>query len=478
MRAARRGTGGRAATASGRSSSRPSRSTYARSRFHFVTQSSWPSSSAGSRSSAVSVCSQRSSTCAADLVAAARLRARSRRRTCARAAGTPTASRSRCSGRATRRRPSRGTSGRATPCASPGPGSLIERSLSMKPSSIIASTIAVAPTLRNVATSHRFASPTITCSRRYFCGSACGSSRVFTIGRFSVVSSPTSSSKKSARWLIWKSTGLGAVLGADLARAGEHLPRDEPRDEVAHERRERHRAVDEEVLVAAVRVALAVAVVLVDDDLLARRQQLAGRVHRPGEDALPRLVEQHDLQRVAALGRGVLGVRVVDVVARAVGEHRVDEMRLDLGRLRAVAGESARVAAGRLVFEVPADAVLLDVAVDQEARRDDRDSGRARRGARRRTRSRCRRSSGRPRGQSTGGTSCRPARAQAVRDAESSTTSLASRRTAARRAGTTASRRATCRRDERDDRDRQPDRRRAAAAIRASPTGCRGRRIG
>ena len=35
------------------------------------------------------------------------------------------------------------------------------------------------------------------------CGSAWGSSRVFTIGRFSVVSSPTSSSKKSARWLIW-----------------------------------------------------------------------------------------------------------------------------------------------------------------------------------------------------------------------------------------------------------------------------------
>ena len=65
-------------------------------------------------------------------------------------------------------------------------------------------------------------------------------------------------------------------------------------------------------------------------------------------------------------------MRVVDVVARAVGEHRVDEMGLDLGRLRAVAREAARVAPGRFVFEVPADAVLLDVPVDQEARRDDR----------------------------------------------------------------------------------------------------------
>ena len=44
----------------------------------------------------------------------------------------------------------------------------------------------------------------ITCSRRYFSGSACGSSRVLMIGRLSVVSSPTSTSKKSARWLIWK----------------------------------------------------------------------------------------------------------------------------------------------------------------------------------------------------------------------------------------------------------------------------------
>jgi hypothetical protein len=48
-----------------------------------------------------------------------------------------------------------------------------------------------------------FASPMITCSRRYFSGSACGSSRVLMIGRLSVVSRPTSTSKKSARWLIW-----------------------------------------------------------------------------------------------------------------------------------------------------------------------------------------------------------------------------------------------------------------------------------
>ena len=181
--------------------------------------------------------------------------------------------------------------------------------------------------------------------------------------------------------LIWKSTGAGAVLGADLAGAGEHLAAHEPRQQVAHERRERHRAVDEVVLVRAVGVALAVGVVLVDDDLLARAEQVAGREHRAGEDPLPRLVGADQLERVGALGRGVLGVRVVDVVAGAVGEHGVDEVGLDLGRRRALAGEPAGVAPGRLVLEVPADLVVLDVAVDEHRRRQHRVRDRARRGA-------------------------------------------------------------------------------------------------
>ena len=65
-------------------------------------------------------------------------------------------------------------------------------------------------------------------------------------------------------------------------------------------------------------------------------------------------------------------MRVVDVVAGAVGEHGVDEVGLDLGRLRALAGEAAGVAPGRLVLEVPADLVVLDVAVDEHRRREHR----------------------------------------------------------------------------------------------------------
>ena len=49
------------------------------------------------------------------------------------------------------------------------------------------------------------ASPTITWSRRYFSGSACGSSRVLMMGRECIVSRPTSVSRKSARWETWYS---------------------------------------------------------------------------------------------------------------------------------------------------------------------------------------------------------------------------------------------------------------------------------
>ena len=63
----------------------------------------------------------------------------------------------------------------------------------------------------------------------------------------------------------------------------------------------------------------------------------------------------HDLERVGALGRGDLGVGVVDVVAGAVGEHRVHEVRLDLGGEDVVEAEAAGVVAGLLVLEVPAD---------------------------------------------------------------------------------------------------------------------------
>ena len=81
-------------------------------------------------------------------------------------------------------------------------------------SSIMARTSAVVPSLRKVCTSLRLASPVMTWRRRYFWASAWGSSRVLMMGRLSVVSRPTSSSKKSARWVSWNGTSSVRMPGA------------------------------------------------------------------------------------------------------------------------------------------------------------------------------------------------------------------------------------------------------------------------
>src|SRR3546814_5943922 len=78
--------------------------------------------------------------------------------------------------------------------------------------------------------------------------------------------------------------GQAGRLGADLAGPGEDLPRDEVRHHVAHDLAERHGAIHEVVLVAAVAVALAIRVVLVDDDLLALGQEVPRGDHRSLED--------------------------------------------------------------------------------------------------------------------------------------------------------------------------------------------------
>ena len=60
-----------------------------------------------------------------------------------------------------------------------------------------------------VVVSHMLESPTMTCSRRYFSASACGSSRVLMIGRLRVVAEETPSQMCSARWERQNVAALG-----------------------------------------------------------------------------------------------------------------------------------------------------------------------------------------------------------------------------------------------------------------------------
>ena len=82
-----------------------------------------------------------------------------------------------------------------------GFSSVMSRSTTLWSSSI-RSMHAAAPTFTNVVYSLMFESPTMTCRRRYFSASACGSSRVLMIGRLRVVAELTPSQMCSARWAI------------------------------------------------------------------------------------------------------------------------------------------------------------------------------------------------------------------------------------------------------------------------------------
>ena len=146
-------------------------------------------------------------------------------------------------------------------------------------------------------------------------------------------------------------------LGAHLAGTAEDLAGDEVRRRVCDEAPERQGPRQHVVLVAAVALPLAVGVVLVDDDLLAGRHEGRRHPHAAEEDLLAGPVVEERLQGRPALGRRQLGVRVVDVVAAAVGEHRVDEVRFDLGRVAVGRHAAAGVVGGRLVLEVPPDSV-------------------------------------------------------------------------------------------------------------------------
>ncbi len=118
-----------------------------------------------------------------------------------------------------------------------------------------------------------------------------------------------------------------AVLAPHLPRPGEHLAGDEEGRQVGHDVAEGDRPGHQVVLVGAVGVALAVAVVLVDQEALPRPQGALGGGSGAGQDHLPRLVVEGGLERVEALGSGELGVGVVDVQPGAVGQDGVRACR-------------------------------------------------------------------------------------------------------------------------------------------------------
>ena len=164
-------------------------------------------------------------------------------------------------------------------------------------------------------------------------------------------------------------------LGADLAGAGEDLPGDEVCGAVLDDPPERCFPAHQIVLVGAVAVALAVGVVLVEHQLLARREELVRCGHRTLHDELAGPVVQDHAERVGTLRRRHFGVGVIDVVASAISQDGVDEVGLDLGWHRAHRAEPSGVGPGRLIDEIPGDhlgtgvspvTVGCEIGVDQQ----------------------------------------------------------------------------------------------------------------
>src|SRR3989304_291 len=105
-----------------------------------------------------------------------------------------------------------------------------------------------------------FASPTMTCSRRYFSGSACGPARGVLMGGGGLGRGPPPGPPACGPVRDRRSAVLGAVLGTDLPRAGEDLAAHEERHEVLDDAGEGHLAVPPVGVVGAGGAALGGAV--------------------------------------------------------------------------------------------------------------------------------------------------------------------------------------------------------------------------
>ena len=170
-----------------------------------------------------------------------------------------------------------------------------------------------------------------------------------------------------------------------LARTGVDLTGHEERDEHVGELGEVAFALDQVVLVAAVGVAGGVGVVLEEVDLAADAflaQALLGAAHEALEDALPRLVVDHEVGDRVALGGGVLGVAAdVEVEAGAVLEEDVAGATPAHDPAEQVAGDLVG-AEPALAAEGARDAVLVLESEDASLHRREASAAHARRSRR------------------------------------------------------------------------------------------------
>ena len=165
----------------------------------------------------------------------------------------------------------------------------------------------------------------MTCRRRYFSASACGSSRVLMIGRLRVVADRHALPDVLGALAQAEGGGLGCLQ--HLASAADELAGDQERQQHVGDPGELACPHDQVVLMAAVRVTRRVGVVLEEVDVAADAlvgQPLLGVDQQVLEHPLACAIVGDQLHEAVAFGGRILRVAAdVQVEPRAVAEEHV-----------------------------------------------------------------------------------------------------------------------------------------------------------
>jgi len=112
--------------------------------------------------------------------------------------------------------------------------------------------------------------------------------------------------------------GFRAVLGPNLARPAKNLAAHDEGDELLDNQTKRGITIQQKILVIPVAVALVIAVVLVEKNLLPSRQDLFGCDTALIENTIPCLFVADEVADGRAFGRCILRVSVIQIVPRTI----------------------------------------------------------------------------------------------------------------------------------------------------------------
>src|SRR5262249_26854634 len=115
-----------------------------------------------------------------------------------------------------------------------------------------------------------------------------------------------------------------AVLCNTIARPTEGLARDQKRRHLVDNGLERNTPIEQIVLMIPIAVALLVAIVFVDNETPAGRQELIGSEQAAVYNTLSSFFIAHHVQYIGAFRGTKLGMGMIDIIARPIRQNLID----------------------------------------------------------------------------------------------------------------------------------------------------------